>query len=136
MVANLLGLDIGEKRIGVARASTSARLPQSLETLNNDDTFLDKLKSTISEYQIDTLVVGLPRNLNGEETKQTAYVRDFCNEKLKLLTLPIVMQDETLSTYAAEERLGSGKKLYKKSEIDSAAAAIILEDYLQGQNNL
>jgi len=134
MEANLLGLDVGEKRIGVARVSMLARLPQPLDTLNNDDQFTNRLNQLIDSYQIDSLIVGLPRNLNGEETKQSTYVRDFCENKLKSLDLQIFFQDETLSSHEAELRLNSVKKHYKKSDIDSVAAVVILEDYLQGFN--
>ena len=129
MANNLLGLDIGEKRVGVARVSLPARLPQTLATLNNDYTFLDNLKNIIKEHQIDALVVGLPRNLNGQETDQTAFVYDFCNKYLQALNLPIIMQDETLSSRVAEDRL-KGQK-YQKADIDALAATVILEDYLQ-----
>lgn len=129
MATNLLGLDIGEKRIGVARVSLPARLPQALVTLNNDTVFLDNLKTIIKEHQIDTLIVGLPRNLNGQETAQTVFVYNFCKQYLQDVGLPIIMQDETLSSHEAENRL-KGQK-YQKTDIDALAAVIILEDYLQ-----
>jgi putative Holliday junction resolvase len=128
MAVNLLGIDVGEKRVGVARVSLPARLPEALVTLKNDESFIDNIKKIVSEYQIDTLIVGLPRNLNGQETTQSATVRHFCQVFLKPLGLPIIWQDETLSSRLAEDHM-KGQN-YKKPDIDRYAAAIILEDYL------
>ena len=66
--------------------------------------------------------------MRGEETAQTKYVRDYVGDHLLSLNLPIVFQDETLSSKAAEARLGNG---YKKTDIDAVAAVVILEDYLE-----
>ncbi len=125
---NLLGLDIGERRIGVARVNLVARLPQALMTLINDDSFVNKLKDLIKQHQIDALVVGLPRNLKGEETAQSSYTRQFSKDKLAGIGLPIIWQDETLSSVAAAEDMNKRKQ--KSDNIDALAAEIILDDYL------
>jgi putative Holliday junction resolvase len=128
-INNVLGLDIGESKTGVARVNMIARLPQVVATLKNDNNFIPEITKIINEENIDAMVVGLPRNMNGEETAQTKYVRDYVENYLKSLKLPIIFQDETLSSKAAEVRLaGSG---YKKTDIDSMAAVVILEDYLE-----
>jgi putative holliday junction resolvase len=126
---NILGLDIGEKRVGVARVNMQAKLPQALMTFDNDLSLIENLKLLIEEYQIDLLVVGLPRNLSGAETAQSKYVRDFCDKSLRQLNLPITLFDETLSSVTAESRLHKRNK-YPKAEIDSVAASVILEDYI------
>jgi putative Holliday junction resolvase len=128
-INNVLGLDIGESKTGVARVNMIARLPQVVATLKNDNNFISEITKIIKEENIDVMVVGLPRNMNGEETAQTKYVRDYVENYLKSLKLPIIFQDETLSSKAAEVRLaGSG---YKKTDIDAMAAVVILEDYLE-----
>jgi len=128
-INNVLGLDIGESKTGVARVNMIARLPQVVATLKNDNNFIPEITKIIKEENIDAMVVGLPRNMNGEETAQTKYVRDYVDNYLKSLKLPIFFQDETLSSKAAEVRLaGSG---YKKTDIDAMAAVVILEDYLE-----
>jgi putative Holliday junction resolvase len=128
-INNVLGLDIGEGKTGVARVNMIARLPQVVATLKNDNNFIPEITKIIKEENIDAMVVGLPRNMNGEETAQTKYVRDYVENYLKSLNLPIIFQDETLSSKAAEVRLaGSG---YKKTDIDAMAAVVILEDYLE-----
>lgn len=131
--SNILGLDVGTVRIGVARVNSVARIPEILGFITNDHTLGSELKKLIAEYDIDTLVVGLPRNMQGLETAQTEYVRDFCKDMLETLNLPIIMQDETLSSVTAEKQLGSAKKPYKKGDIDAQSAAVILQDYLDSQ---
>lgn len=98
-------------------------------TLVNNQEFGDRLAEVIDQEQADCLVVGLPRNLDGGETPQTVYVRDFV-AKMKI-NLPVYFQDEALTSRAAEDRLKTTKKRYNKEAIDAMAAAIILEDYLK-----
>ena len=127
--SNLLGLDVGESKIGVARVHLIAKIPQRLVTLKNDGNFVPELKKIIGEYSIDEIVVGLPRNLSGDETKQSQSVRSFVESAIIPLGLPVNYQDETLSSKYAEERLKGN--IYKKTDIDAEAAVIILEDYLK-----
>lgn len=127
-MVNILGLDIGKKRIGVARVNMVAKLPQPIGTIANDASFLGILGDLIKTYEIDTIVVGLPRSLDGNETDQSKYTRDFARNMTEF-NLPVIFQDETLSSVEAESRL-SGRRAYEKSKIDAMAAAVILEDYL------
>ena len=123
MATNILALDIGEKRIGVARANLIAKLPKPLVTLQNNDSFISELDSLIKEWDVGELVVGLPRNLKGEETSQSRYTIDFI--KAKLANYTVIVQDETLSTKTAIAR-----GVDEVTGVDAAAACIILEDYL------
>jgi putative Holliday junction resolvase len=131
-LVNLLGLDIGERRIGVARVNLVAKLPEALVTLPNNASFLEQLKQLIKQHQIDGLVVGLPRNLSGEETAQSQTIRDFCTQNLTVLQLPIIWQDETLSSVAAEADAKGNKS---KIGLDALAAKVILEDYLSSNED-
>lgn len=131
---NILSLDVGERRIGLARVNLQVKLPQPIGILENNDYFTKELQKVISEYNVSALVVGLPRSLNGEETAQSKYVRQFCVQKLKDLNISVIFQDETLSTRAAEERLS--QEGLKSTKTDAMAAAIILEDYLRGKREL
>lgn len=123
MATNILALDIGEKRIGVARVNLIARLPKPLTTLANSDDFISELDDLIKEWDTDLLVVGLPRNLKGEETAQSQYTKDFIAKKLQ--KYKVAIQDETLSTKAAIDR-----GVDSDTGVDAGAACIILEDYL------
>ncbi len=128
MGATILALDIGERKIGIARANNIAKVAEPLSTLINDETFPEKLHGIIIEENAGLVVVGLPRGLEGQETQQTRYVRSFM-EKLDL-SVPFKFQDEALTSVKAEERLTKTTKSYTKYDIDSNAASIILEDYL------
>lgn len=128
-INTVLGLDIGEKRVGIARVNLIARLPEPLTALINDDSFDAAFRQLLTEHQPDALIVGLPRNLQGEETAQSAFSREFSKNHLETVGLPVIFQDETLSSKEAESRLGTA--VAKKGDIDAMAAAVILEDYLQ-----
>jgi putative Holliday junction resolvase len=129
-VNNILALDIGEKRVGIARVSMLAKLPKALGFINNDFDFIQNLSKSIKEHQVDMIIVGLPRNMSGQETAQSIYVRNFIDEKVKPLGLEVKFQDETLSSVEAQDRLGNN--VVNKGDIDSQAAVVILEDYLRG----
>ncbi|MCA9346960.1 Holliday junction resolvase RuvX [Candidatus Saccharibacteria bacterium] len=123
---NALGLDIGAARIGVARVNSIAKLPQALKILDNDENFLNNLVKLVEEFQIDLVVVGLPRNMNGEETEQSKVIVRFCDEKITPLGIKYIFQDETLSTNEAEARNSN-----KSRHVDDLAAVVILEDFIR-----
>ena len=127
-----LGLDVGTKRLGVAVGDSIGRLGMPVVTLAVDDAKLvSRLSELIREHGAQQLVVGLPRNSNGEETRQSTMVRQFAHDTLEQLKLPIAFQDESLTSVMAEQRLQTAKKSFAKADIDSEAAAIIVQDYLE-----
>lgn len=129
---NTMALDVGERRIGVAFAHHAAKIAYPLTTITNDDQTMDTLRDLMREHDVATLVVGLPRSLGGEETAQTAYVCKFAEGlKSNFPHVAIYMQDEAATSVVAEQRLKQ-RKSYTKEDIDSMAASIILEDFLQG----
>lgn len=128
---NILALDVGSVRIGVARVNTVAKIPEVLPTLLNNENFDTALKKIITEYEINVLVVGLPRNMQGAETAQTQYVREFCEKHIDGLGLPVVMQDETLTSVVATEQLEHEGFKVQKGDIDGRAAAILVNDYIE-----
>lgn len=133
MSQTIFALDIGERKIGLARANVIARIPEPLVTLPNDNEFPGKLKELIGEHDVSEIVVGLPRNMSGEETAQTKYTREF----VRGLKLPqtVHFQDETLTSIQAAKILESKKDKYGKEDIDALAATLILEDYLKEKQN-
>lgn len=129
---NALGLDIGSKRIGVARINSVARIPEPLVTLENNDSFTVELRKIIDKEAVDLIVVGLPRNMSGEETQQTNIVKDFVDKVLRpSINLPIIYYDETLSSVDAEKYSDDTKK---KRGIDAIAAAEILRYFNEGNS--
>jgi putative holliday junction resolvase len=134
-VANhkVLALDVGERRIGLALASRIARLPAPLLTIDRKkDNALQVIKQVIAEHDVDALVIGLPRDMNGSETAQTKLVKDF-SASLMALGINVYFQDESVTSIKAEEKLQAQSKTYTKADIDMYAATIILEDWLSNE---
>ncbi len=129
-MGKLLALDIGERRIGVAEADGLLRIAYPVTTVLVDGHEVEKLKLLVRDTQPETIVVGFPRNQAGEPTSQTAAVETF-TERLHELNVPIVFQDESLTSVIAEQRLNERKKPFSKEMIDAEAATLILEDYLE-----
>lgn len=124
----LIGLDIGQKRTGVARASSIARLAEPLTTIETEQ-LVPKLKDIIDKHQPELIVVGLPRNLQSADTEQTKWVRGIIGDiQSHFLDMHFEFQDEALTTVAAKERLAKNT-----TEIDAEAASIILQDFLDEQ---
>jgi putative Holliday junction resolvase len=114
-----LAVDVGEKRIGIARGASAARLAEPLKTVDSQ-TAIAEIRRLAKEYSADGIVVGLPRSLEGGETTQTKSVRDWAGQAKKQIELPFYWQDEALTSLTAEKAGGD----------DSHAAAIILQDFL------
>jgi putative Holliday junction resolvase len=128
----LVCLDVGEKRIGVAVADMSVRIAVAFDTIIVDGDELNKIAAIMIREGAKTLVIGYPRNQQGETTAQTAYVERFATQ-LGEVAQEIVFQDESLTSVMAENRLIAMKRPYTKGDIDAQAAAIILEDYMESQ---
>lgn len=127
---NILALDVGEKRIGMAMADTSVLISVPFGYLINSDTVLTDLAEVMIRHDISLVVVGYPRNQSGEPTKQTEFVENFVNQISEIeIDAEIVYQDESLTSVQAESRLG--KNVKDKGDIDAEAASIILQDYLE-----
>jgi putative Holliday junction resolvase len=124
----LLGLDIGKARTGIARASSLARLAEPLMTIETAN-LIKTLEELIKEHDYHVIVVGLPRNLQGNETSQTEWARHWVDKAKKELAAEFYWQDEALTTKIAEaSQLSEGKKIAQGT--DALAAAIILQDFL------
>jgi len=135
----LLALDIGTKRIGVAvsdRLGISARGITCLH--RRDQGWPAQLQKIIDEYGIRAIVAGLPKNMDGSEGVQAEDAREAVAELQQRVALPVVFQDERLTTWTAKERLYaqglSQKKVHER--LDQTAAAIILEDFLHAHPEL
>ncbi len=154
-----LGLDIGDKRTGVAISDPQGILatPLTVLTSKDEDALVDEILKLVEEYKAECVVVGLPRRLNGELGKQAGKVTTF-TEKLSwrakrnnLNQLDVQLWDERLSTKAAErlkmEDFGHGSKprprakrgvknhsLSIKAEVDAIAAAFILQGFLDSRH--
>ena len=119
----ILGIDYGEKRIGLAISDESQTFARELAILSPKE-FWQQLKTIISENQINKIVLGWPLNMSGEETKKTLEVNDFKEKLEKLVEIQIEIIDERLTSQMAQN-ISGGKK-----DLDSLAAQILLQNYL------
>ena len=136
----IVGLDVGERRIGVAISDPTATLARPVGVLRSVALDADALEQAAREVSrlaceddgVATIVVGLPRRLDGTPNDMTLRVELFARELGVLTHLPVFMQDERLTSREAESRLAVREKDWRarKRELDAAAAAIILQDYL------
>lgn len=115
--------------MGLSLARLDIKIAQPLLTLTNDATFDERLAAIIRDQSVATLVVGLPRGLEGQDTAQTATVKRFAAEHLSMYH--IVFQDEALTSKLAEAELARKQLRYTKEQVDALAACYILGDYLE-----
>jgi putative holliday junction resolvase len=128
--STILALDVGGRRIGVAAANVIARIAHPLVTIENTPETPAALQQLVDEQQAVGLVVGLPRNLNGDETEQTRTVKAFVAALQEHITMPVYWQDEAVTSRKAETELAERGKPYAKGDIDALAATYILDDFL------
>jgi len=142
----VLGVDVGTRRLGLALSDPSASLARPWQTIPAGATprasaeAVAALVSLNAAGDIDAeetrdigaIVVGLPKRLNGDDTHQTALAREIADRLTELTGLTVHLQDERLSSHEAESRLALREKDWRKrkEKLDAAAAAVILQDYL------
>ena len=128
----IIGLDVGTRRIGVAKADTSVRIaiPNGYVLVNGQE--IPEILRIARLNDTNFFVVGLPRSNDGNETAQSAYARKFADTLAASMPgARIYFQDESLTSVVAEERLKKRKKNFEKGEIDAEAASIILQDFIE-----
>ena len=138
----VLAIDFGERRIGLAVSDVSATLARPLTTLAVDPKLpaiaaVDLVAAEVArlgedDERIGTIVVGLPSHLDGTPSDQTARVAAFVAALKRRISIPVEIEDERLSSREAESRLAVRERDWRKrkARLDAAAAAVILQDYL------
>ena len=138
-MGRIVGFDVGERRIGVAVSDPTGTLARPLAALpttgldgNALQVSLDELARLAGEDPLDAIVVGLPRRLDGSPNAMTPRVERFAARLRDRAGLAVFLQDERLTSVEAESRLAAGEKNWRarKGRLDAAAAAVILQDYL------
>lgn len=138
-----LGIDYGLRRIGLALSDASGTLASPLGVLMRPKSERETLKLVRAEVArlaaqddgLETVVVGWPRRLDGSPNDQTPIVEAFAKALGAAVAVPVVLQDERLTSLEADERLATGERDWKKRKLklDAAAAAIVLQDYLDAR---
>jgi len=135
----VLGVDVGSRRVGLAISDPSRTLARPLTTISVDseDDAVTQLADTIAELAAEpdgltAIVVGLPASLDGSPNDATRRVNRFVEALRSRSAIPIVTEDERLSSREAESRLAMRERDWRKrkARLDAAAAAVVLQDYL------
>jgi putative holliday junction resolvase len=139
-VGRVVGLDVGERRIGIAISDATRTLARPVGTLrvnSLDDAAAAAVERDIDRFAqeedgVDTVVIGLPRRLDGAPNAMTPRVEAFASRLRERTGHAVVLQDERLTSVEAESRLALREKDWRarKARLDAAAAAVILQDYL------
>lgn len=136
-----LGLDYGDSRIGVAITDSLEITAQGLETIHhngNDKVALKRLEEIFNEYDIDTIVIGMPINMDGSKTDRVEVTNKFIHKlKCKFSKIPIEQVDERLTTVAAHKTMNylNINKNEKRNIVDTISAVYILETYMNKLKN-
>lgn len=130
----LMGLDVGNKTIGVALSDPLGWTAQGLEVIRRKglERDLQRLAEIIQEYEVHKAVIGLPKNMNGSIGPQAEAVQEFVKEFQAKLLIPVEMWDERLTTVAAQRTLieADVSRQKRKQVIDKMAAVMILQGFL------
>lgn len=133
----ILAIDHGTKRIGLAISDESAIIAQPLEYVLAEpfSGFLARLKEIIQQKQVELILLGLPRNMDGSYGPAAEKVREFAAVLNEALTIPIKFWDERLTSAQANRFLlqANVKRKDRKEKVDKTAAAILLQSYLDGR---
>lgn len=135
----ILGLDVGTKTVGVALSDEMGWTAQGIETIRINEERnkfgFERVQELVKQYNVDTIVVGLPKNMNGTIGPRGEACQQYAEQLRELLGIEVIMWDERLSTMAAERLLISADVSRKKRKqvIDKMAAVVILQGYLDSK---
>jgi putative holliday junction resolvase len=139
VVGPVIGLDLGEARIGVAISDPDRRLAVPVGTIHvgQPPGELLAVAALVRERGATLIVVGLPLSLRGERGESAAHAQSFADALRTVVDLPIVLHDERLSTVEAEQALAAAgtRGRERRRVVDAAAAAVILQSWLDGRRN-
>lgn len=132
-----LGIDVGRARVGVARCDPDGMLAVPVETVQRSDTSIDRLIALATEYEPLEFVVGLPVNMQGNDTASTVDAREFAAEIQARTKVPVRLVDERLSTVTAHAALRSSGRSQKNSRsiVDQIAAVVLLQQAIDTEKS-
>ncbi len=130
----ILGLDVGEKRVGVAISDPTNIIAQPFDVIERDGGEFDRIAGIVKENDVGEIVVGYPKNMDGSVGPMAKKIEEFVGKMSELVDVPVVFIDERLSTVEAERVMITAdvSRKKRKKSIDKVAAAIILEGRLMG----
>ena len=130
-----LGLDYGQKRIGLAISDLSNTIATTYKVLINNKSLMDNLKEIVQNEKITHIVIGLPLHMNGDKGDKALMAEALGDDLKKFLNVEILYEDERLTTVSAQRILIAGdvRRDKRKGKIDALAATFILQKYLDKQ---
>ncbi len=135
-----IGLDVGDKRIGVAMSDPEGILASPVATISrdSDEMAISAILELVNRHNVQRIVIGFPYSLDGNVGSQASKVKDFIERLAECTEVDIKVQDERLSTKATENLLIEAgiKNSRRKERLDAATAAYILQGFLDSQNLL
>lgn len=133
----ILGLDYGDKRIGVALSDAFGWTAQGAEVIERkkEGDYLERIRELVRVHEVGEIVVGLPKNMNGTIGPRGQICMEFAEELRQTLSMPVHLWDERLTTVAAERTLleADVSRRKRKQVVDKMAAAILLQNYLDSR---
>lgn len=132
-----MGLDLGERTIGVAVSDELFWTAQGIKTIRRSSRDMEELTDLIREYAVNTIVLGYPKNMNGTTGPRAEKTERFAQKLRDKFSLPVVLWDERLSTVAAQRMLleGDVSRAKRKKVVDKIAAVFILQGYLDRKSH-
>ena len=138
----IIGLDYGTKTVGVAVSDSLGITAQAVETITRNEEnklrqTLARIEALIDEYNVEEIVVGLPKNMNNTIGERAEACRDFADKLERRTGLPVIMWDERLTTVSADNVLKECgvRRENRKAVVDKIAAVFILQGYLDYKSN-
>jgi putative Holliday junction resolvase len=131
-----LAVDYGTKRTGLAVCDNEQIIVSPYDVIPTDIAICQTITDTIEKEEIEAVVVGLPLNMDGTKGAQADIVLDFVEDLKEYIDIPIMLQDERLSSFSAEQKFKAADENRKtrKQKIDAIAAAEILQSFLDEKN--
>lgn len=139
--SKFIGIDYGTKRVGVALSDDGGKLAFPKEVLKNDDSLFPNLKKIIEEEGVNQIVIGESLNLDGTENKVNKMIREFAKDLEDKLKIQVHFEKEFMTSFEAHGRKGKEENnarttsFEKPKNLDASAAALILQRYLDKNNN-
>ena len=138
----IMGLDFGSKTVGVAVSDPLLLTAQGIEIIRRKEEnklrrTLARIEELVQEYEVELIVLGLPRNMNDTEGERAAVTREFAEKLERRTALPVVFRDERLTTVAADRTMMEAgiRRENRKEHVDRIAAVLILQEYLDYRKN-
>lgn len=130
-----LGLDLGSRTLGIAVSDATGLIASSYKTIRHEEEYnrlLEEVKTLVDELKIGAIVLGFPKNMNNTIGPKGELSLEFKEKLEKIVSVPIYLQDERLTTKSATDMLimGNVSRKNRKKVVDSVAATIILQSYL------